>query len=399
MKAARHLRMLATTARLRLSRLPEPSGEPPRKVLVLGYAAIGDFLMFQPVLEALRRGLPKARLVFLANPSPVTEELLPASRLVDEVWLHDWEGPKAARTQAAINARVAEYGFDAAVLTLSSPAHYFQKGLSRIPLRAGHLRPAAGGSLAARARRALVTGEPARRALLNRPAPIGAEPEYALRRNLRLLGAFGLKVPAELPRPALPIPPADRAWAERELAALPMGRKKVGLHLGPPGNQYFKMWDPARFGALCARLAERHAVEFVVVGDASDAESLRRARAAHPLPHSWIGRASLLRSFALIERCALFLSNDTGPAKAAAALGVPTATLMGPTEAREVGAPWDRERHLEIDTGIACRPCVSLGMAKTGQLNYLGCGHHDCLGKLEVEAALSAIERRFGPLL
>jgi ADP-heptose:LPS heptosyltransferase len=392
-KAARHLTSLAATAKLRLKGLPEPTGRPPEKLLVLGYAAIGDFIFFMPVLEALRAAYPKAKLVFLANPNPVTRELVPAAGLADEVWLHDWEGPEAAAEQKEINRRIAGFGFDAAVLSLSSPAHYFQEGLASIPLRVGHGRPKAG------LRRRLVTGEPARRALLNRLVEIPAASQPAAARNLRLLAGFGLPVPSDAPRPRLPVPEADRAWAAEKLRAAAAGKKLVGLHLGPPRNQYHKIWSPERFGDLCAELARRHPVQFIVVGDGADAESLAAARRRFEFPLSFVGEANLTRTFALIERCALFLSNDTGPVKAAGALGVPTVTLMGLSDPVEVGIPWEPEKHLIARTGISCSPCASLGMAVEGRLNYLTCGHHDCMTKLELSAVLAAVEGRFGALL
>jgi ADP-heptose:LPS heptosyltransferase len=395
-----HLRTLALAARLALRpRRPRPSA-PPGSVLILGYAAIGDFLFFLPVIEELKRRLPEARITFLANDSAVAKEIIPAIGLVDDVWIFDWEGPRAAAERRSINEKIAQAGFDAALLTLSSPAHYFQEGLSRIPLRVGHLRPLEpGGPFNARLRlrRALVTGEFSRRALLNGVARIGGPSEYAVERNLRLLPAFGVPVPSPAPKPSLPISLELKTWAKESLAAL--GPKKIAVHLGPPRNQYHKIWDHERFGLLCARLAEAFRAKFVLVGGAEESESLALARRRHPLPHSWIGRCSALETFALISECGLFLGNDTGLAKAAMALGVPTATIWGPSDIREVGAPWDLDKHLDVRTGIACSPCARLGMAKEGGLNYFNCGHHDCLGKLDVDFAFRALAGKYGAFL
>lgn len=402
MKAADHLKSLAITAGFRCGGLAHKiTSIRPNNLLILGYAAIGDFIFFLPALEALRRHLPKARITFLANPSPVTREIVPTSGLADAIWLHDWEGQDAASDQPAINRRIHEARFDAVVLTLSSPAHYFQWGLRDIPLRVGHSRPMelrGWRNSWLRARRALITGEFARRTLLNGVYAIEEASEYAVSRNLRLLAAFEIPPPPLPPRPSIPLSDSDRSWAKQQLLALDPKKKKIGVHLGPVRNQYHKIWDHERFGRLCARLSQTWPVEFIVIGDPQEQEGLRRARSHHPLTHSWIGRCSLLQTCALIERCDLFLSNDTGPSKAAAALGIPTATLMGPSDPGEVGVPWEPEKHLNIRTGIQCSPCARLGMAKEGVLNYLICGHHDCLGKLEVDFVFEALCRKYASL-
>lgn len=383
-------------ARLWLAGAPRLKERPVERVLVLGYAAIGDLLFFLPVLEALRRRWPKARLVWLANDYPTTRELLPATGLCDEVWLHDWEGPASAGGRAAINRRAAEGRFDLAVLTLSSPAHHFAEALRTIPVVAGHLRrPAARAPWWGRLKRALVTGEAARRALVNRAAWTGDEPEHALARNLKLLDALGLPRPAEA-RPRVPLADAHRAKA-REL--LPGDGPWVGVHLGAPGGAYRKMWAPERFGALCRELSERWRARFALIGGAEERESAREACREYSGFVDLVGATGLLETFALIERCALFLSNDTGLAKAAMALGARTATLWGPSDPAEYGAAWEPEKHLDIRTGIACSPCSRMGMPRQGVLNYLSCGHHDCLMKLETAFARDALISKYGEAL
>lgn len=364
------------------------------RVLVVGYAAIGDLLFFLPVLQAIRQKYPKARITWLANAYPTTQELLPATGLVDDIWLHDWEGPRASAEQGGINVRIAEGGFDLAVLTLSSPAHYFQNGLASIPVRAGHLRVIERGGALARLKRALVTGEYARRAVLNRTVWIGEEREHALSRNLRLLDALGLDKPFDT-RPRLPLGPAHRARAEKELPGGPW----IGVHLAIPRGQYGKIWAPERFGRLCAGLARTSKARFVLVGSGEEAESVAAAKKEFAGFVDLTGKLSLLETFAVIGRCSLFLASDTGLAKAAMALGVPTATWWGPSDPREYGVAWDEEKHLDILTGIWCSPCSRMGMPRLSGLNYLNCGGRDCLAKLDADFAARQLRGKYKELL
>lgn len=388
---------LVESGRLLLRRRLEPqaaSSQEPERILVLGYNAIGDLIFFLPVLEGLRGRWPKAKLVCLADGKEITEDILSGTGLCDEVWCREWESPPPGRREE-IRRRIRERGFDLALMSLATPAHDYQSAIADIPVRVGHcrdLRAAVGGPLN-RLKRGLVIGEFARRAVLNRPVAMGIG-EHAVARNLRLLQAVGLPVfPGQ--RPRLPITDSHRD----KVRGLVEGRSPIGVHPGPPSSYHFKQWAPERYGELCARLAASGAGPFYLIGGAGEAPSAERALRAFPGFVSLVGRLSLLETFAAIERCRLFVSSDTGPAKAAMALGVPTVTVWGPSDPREAGVFWEPEKHLDIRTGIACSPCVTCGMSKEGVLNYKTCGHHDCMGKLDVETVCSAIKEKYGAAL
>jgi len=386
--------------------------QPPRpvqRILFIGYAAIGDFIFLLPTLAAIRRQYPQARITLLANAYPTTQELAPATGLIDDIWLHDWEGPDAFARQAKINRLIRRARFDLAFLSLSAPAHYFQWGLRGIPLRAGHCRDVSGNLRGLSwprdawrwLRWSLITGELARRALLNRTAWIAAGPEHQVRRNIRLLESLDIAAPDAQQRPALPINQAHRDFARRRLAELDPSKSWIGVHLGTPWSAYHKNWDPARFGQLCQRLLESWPCELVCVGSPGDRTVFVAAQKTCPELRWWLGGCALLETYALIERCDLFLNTDSGLAVAAMALGIPTATIFGPADPEEVGPIWKAERHLVVRKGIPCSPCVRLGMAKTGPgvINYLTCGHHDCLRDFSVDAVFTAIQEKYATLL
>lgn len=364
-----------------------------KRLLVLGYSAVGDLVFLLPFLEALRKGLPKARITFTADPGPTTLELLPAAALVDEIKLIDPFKPGAPALETA---------FDAAVLTLATPAHLFQRELARIPLRVGHvsaLTPPPGARLGPlwSLKRALVSGEGTRRLLLNRTVPLKGG-EHAARRNLRLLEGFGLPVPEAPPRPAIPIPPSARAFAEKELG--PGRRKRVAIHLGVASNQYHKMWPAERFGRLARRLEDAGLECFLVGGPQEAAAAAEAAKGAGRPLRSWAGRAGLLESFALIAASDLMVSNDTGLAKAAMAMGVPTATIWGPIDPGEYGIVWEPEKHLDIRLDLACSPCARMGMPyPRTDIDYTRCPHYECLNGIHDGMVFEAIRARHPRLL
>jgi len=388
---------LFESGRLLLRRRLQPRTAPtpaPRRILVLGYNAIGDLIFFLPVLEGLRGHWPRARIVCLADGKEITEDILRGTGLCDEVWYRDWESPPPGRREETAR-RIKEYGFDLALMSLATPAHDYQGAIADIPLRAGHCRDlaaAVGGPLE-RLKRGIVVGEFARRAVLNRPVPMGLG-EHAVARNLRLLEAVGVPVsPGK--RPALPVTDAHRRKAEELMG----GARPIGVHLGPPVSYNHRHWAPQRYAELCAKLSAAGAGPFYLIGGPGEAPGVETATRAFPGFVSLVGKLSLLETFAAIERCRLFIASDTGPAKAAMALGVPTVTVWGPSDPKEAGIFWEPEKHLDVRTGIACSPCVTCGMSREGVLNYRTCGHHDCLGRLEAGAVFSAIKEKYGATL
>jgi ADP-heptose:LPS heptosyltransferase len=159
------------------------------------------------------------------------------------------------------------------------------------------------------------------------------------------------------------------------------------------------MWSPERFADLTRRLQQAWGGSFVLVGSSEELRAEQMFSTAGGLSAlSLIGKSSLTETFALLEQCQLLIANDTGLAKAAAALKTPTVTLWGPSNPAEFQSPWDSSNHLNVRTGIACSPCSWMGMPSRA-LNYSNCVHHDCLNRLEPEVVAGAILRRWPRLL
>jgi lipopolysaccharide export system permease protein len=143
-------------------------------------------------------------------------------------------------------------------------------------------------------------------------------------------------------------PPAPRLWLGGE--ALAAGARLVPaggpvLAVAPGSTHWHKQWPVARFIDLVGRLtgpgavlagarvavvgspAERREVEAVLASVAA----ARRIDLAGPDPIDHIAAA--------LARCGLFIGNDGGSMHMAAAVGIPTLGLFGPTPA-SVYRPW-----------------------------------------------------------
>lgn len=170
-----------------------------------------------------------------------------------------------------------------------------------------------------------------------------------------LIEALGVTTAAREPQLRVP----DDAAAEAEVDALldggvPRGLAPIGLHLGAAAGPA-KRWTPAGWAALADRL---HALGLPVVvlggpNDTAVAEAVLGLAA--PAPRSLVGRDRPALLPHLLPRLRGLVSADTGVAHLAAALGVVTVTLFGPTDPRLTAPRSARAR--VVAPGAPCAPC------------------------------------------
>jgi heptosyltransferase-3 len=152
------------------------------------------------------------------------------------------------------------------------------------------------------------------------------------------------------------------------------------IHMHPASRWRFKCWPAEKNAELIDRFAaEGHQV---VVSAAPDevpfiAEILGKAKAK---PLNLAGRLTLKQLGALAARARLFVGVDSMPMHLAAAMGVPTVALFGPSGESEWG-PWN-VAHRVVKSAHTCRPCGQDGCGG-GKLS-------ECLTLLPVDAVHAA---------
>ncbi len=131
----------------------------------------------------------------------------------------------------------------------------------------------------------------------------------------------------------LPVVWTDAADRARAAALVPGGRPVLGL--GPTANWPPKVWPAERFVRLVAALQAgplRGAAVAVFAGPgARECGIAEPLLAALPGAIDLCGRLSLPEAAACLQRCTLFVGNDSGLMHLAAAAGTPTIGLCGTT--------------------------------------------------------------------
>jgi len=169
-----------------------------------------------------------------------------------------------------------------------------------------------------------------------------------------LIEALGVTTAPSEPRLRVPDDAAAEAEVDTLLDGGAHGRGPIGLHLGAASGSA-KRWTPAGWAALADRL---HALGLPVVllggpGDAAAAEVVLELAAT--APRSLVGRDRPALLTHLLPRLRGLVSADTGVAHLAAALGVVTVTLFGPTDPRLTAPRSARAR--VVAPGAPCAPC------------------------------------------
>jgi heptosyltransferase-2 len=288
---------------------------PQNQILVIRGGAIGDFILTLPVLAALRRQFPQTRLEILGYPH--IAQLAVAGGLADAA--HAIE----ARPLAGFFARGGQLE--------ESLQEYF----SRFAIIVSYLYDPDGifqANVASCTRAQFIPGP-------HRP---GATAErHATEELLQPLERLAIFDADAVPHLTLNEAPG--------LEAGPSG----GLGLHPGSGSERKNWPESRWADLLDELGRDSTQSFLILG--GEAEGHRLERLAQRLP---AGRVEVLQSKPLVEvasrlqRCSAYLGHDTGITHLAAALGVPTVVLWGPTPA-EVWAPrGPRVQMLQSATGL-----------------------------------------------
>jgi heptosyltransferase-2 len=74
------------------------------------------------------------------------------------------------------------------------------------------------------------------------------------------------------------------------------------------------------------------------------------------------GKTTLRQMIALLTRCNLFISSDSGPVHMATAQGTPTVAIFGPESPDRYGPR--ESKHRTIYKRLPCSPCISFHNAK-----------------------------------
>jgi len=332
------------------------SASPPN-ILALRFSSIGDVLLTTPLLRAIRRRHPAARLTVLTKEGylPLLSHNPHVSRVIG---LAD----DRKLTDLAAELRGHRY------------THLLDLHDS---LRSRMLRMLVPGSWTTYRKHRL-----ARAILIHTKRNFYRDRRQVAERYFRAARTLDLTPDGAPPELFWP-PDIDRSvadWLSR--ASVPEHARLIAL--APGAAHATKRWPLEHWRALIAELGAT-AGPLILVGGPEDVPlASQLANMAPGLVLTAAGQFGLLQTAALLRRASVLVSGDTGVMHMATAVGTPVVALFGPTVQAFGFFPYtSRARVLEL--ALDCRPCTSKGGAQCPL------GHHRCLHDLSPKLVYQAV--------
>lgn len=176
--------------------------------------------------------------------------------------------------------------------------------------------------------------------------------------SARIFEPLGIPFKRLKGEPRLIPSPSASLWANKLLRSQWGRQEDIIIGMTMETTRKIKSWPVENFVSVVEK-GIQGGLKFVLLGlDRSpDGSPFKRFPREAFLDLS--GGTSIGEMMAIVSRCNLFFSCDTGPAHIAQACGIPSVVLFGPSNEMEFG-PFDRELHtLILPPGEwSCRPCV-----------------------------------------
>ena len=300
--------------------------------------------MCEPALSQVRTLFPEAEITLLVKPG--IADLLAQHPAVNRTLVYDERGRHAGLVGKWTLAGVLRrHRFDLAILFQNAFEAALISFLAGIPRRFGY---------ATDGRTLLLTD------------PVTVPPRTAQRHQVEyywdLLKPLGGHGPA--PAPRLFVTPDESVLIAGRLADAGIGPSDLVIGVNP-GSTYghAKRWLPDRYAEVVNRVVKdaqsrSGARVGVVILGAKGEEPLGKTIAEQIKARTVVcsGQTTVRELMALVKRCQLFLTNDTGPMHVAAAFQVPLVAVFGPTD-WQTTSPFGVDAKL-VRQPVSCAPCL-----------------------------------------
>ncbi len=325
-------------------------------VLVVRLSSVGDVVLTEPVVAALRESFPGAAIGYAVKAQ--FRDLVASHPALSHVHVLDTSssGGMASLVREIRDARYS------AVVDLHRNARTARiLRAARIPVRTAYHKRELRDAVRVR--------------LLRRPFRVS---KLLVQRYLDALVPLGIDAPYT--RPRLHVSDRDDEAGRAILTGLGVGTDAYAVLV--PGSVWAtKRWPAERFAELATSVVRELGLRAVLLGSKAERELCERiAGDAGSGAVSAAGETTLGQMAAVVSRARIYVGNDSGPTHMARALDVPTVALFGPTDPGQ----FDFEGHALVYRDLSCSACTFYGSRRCRL------GHWDCMTAIGCDEVLEA---------
>lgn len=338
-----------------------------QRTLIIAPHWIGDAVMSQPLLDALKQINPTQSIAVLCTPwvAPIYRACSEVTEIIEVDFQH---GALQWGLRRLVAQQIKAKQFDQVFVLPNSLKSAFIPWLAGIPVRIGYR-----GEL----RFGLINHT------LTNPSRQARTP--MVEHYVRLLKATETSLPSSSPslQPKLSI--TDQAIERVKVRLEGLGNKP--FYVFAPGAEYgpAKRWPSSHFAELATKILHADAnAQIIILGSKADhvlGQAIQDQSKAMERIHNWCGVINLEEAMAVIVQSTQVISNDSGLMHIAAALSVPQIALFGSSNPKHT-PPLSKQAKV-IWLGLTCSPCYQ---------RICPLGHLDCLTKIEAEQVYTMLK-------
>jgi len=345
------------------------------KVIVVSLSGIGNTLLFTPVLKNLKKTFPNSNVTVLVL-DHTFGEVINGNPYVDEILTFENAKSIPARIKFVLSLRKRK--FDVSITAF--PSNRIEYNLLAFLIGAKK-----------RITHSYSVGYLRTLAFLQNvrvPAVLGI---HDVEQNLKLLRPLGITETWNS-NPSTWLSDNDRQYADDFLVQHGIENRDliIGIHPGSSKGMLSKRWPEERFAQVNDILYENYNVKIILFVGPDEIEIIYRIQRLAKSDPVIARDNTLKQTAAIIERCSLFIDTDSCLGHIAAAMGVPTITIFGPSNPKRTIPYGNKSVILQSD--LLCVPCYRYPFYKTN--SKIKCKTMDCLKEISVEDVLDAVDKQ-----
>ena len=282
------------------------------RILIIRLAPLGETILTTPVIRALRQRFRDAYIAYMV--APTREDLVSANPHLNEVLTYQASAPK-------LIYQISRRRFQMAVVLQPTFRLVLHTFLARIPFRVGFETNAGG------------------KKLLSLAVPNNTV-QHETQRYLDVVRALGIEVSDS--EPEVFVDSAGRAWMNNFLENQKLNDSRPIIGINPGAATAYRRWRASNFAVLGDQLHETYGAHIIITTGPREGELAHQV--AERMSHSpvIVNQVTPMQLAALLQRCSLYISNDTGPMHLSTAVRTPTVALFGASNLIQWAPPWDK---------------------------------------------------------